>query len=200
MSAPTIEPAAPVTTPERAVDLTGATRAVADLLKALGVDTTTESTRRTPERMAKALLDLTSPEPFEMTTFPVEGYQQMVLVNRIPFTSVCEHHLLPFHGTACLAYIPGERIVGVSKLPRTVEYFARRPQVQERMTQQICDFLAEHLDPHGVGVLVSAEHTCMTMRGVQAAGSATVTNALHGRLLSDSRAREEFLTLTAVSA
>lgn len=200
MSAPTVAPTASVTAPDRVIDLEAATQAAAALLSALGVNTDTESTRRTPERMAQALLDLTSTEPFEMTTFPIEGYQQMVLVRQIPFTSVCEHHILAFHGSAHVAYIPSERMVGLSKIPRVVEHFAHRPQVQERMTQQICDFLAERLDPRGVGVIVSAEHTCMTMRGVQAMGSATVTSALHGRLRSDARAREEFLALAGVAA
>ncbi|MEV2277677.1 GTP cyclohydrolase I [Nocardiopsis sp. NPDC049922] len=196
----TMPPSPAVHVPDRTADLTAATRAATELLAALGVPATTEGTRRTPERMAQALLELLTPQPFDMTTFPAEGYRQMVLVRSIPFTSVCEHHMLAFHGTACLAYIPGERMLGLSKLARVVELFARRPQVQERMTQQIADFLQDHLAPEGVGAIVRAEHTCMTLRGAQAVGSATVTSALHGRLLNDARARDEFIALTGVRA
>ncbi|QVJ03298.1 GTP cyclohydrolase I [Nocardiopsis eucommiae] len=173
--------------------MVAATRAAADLLTALGVDTHTEDTERTPERMARALADLTTPPPFTMTTFPAQGYQEMVVVNQIPFTSVCEHHLLPFQGTACVAYIPAERVVGLSKIPRLVEFCARRPQVQERMTTQIRDLLAQHLAPDGIGVLVRAEHTCMSARGVRALGATTVTRAFQGQLDNDHLTRAEFL-------
>ncbi|MYR35480.1 GTP cyclohydrolase I FolE [Nocardiopsis alba] len=183
-----------VVAPTRALDLVAATRAATDLLTALGVNIQSEGTERTPERMARALADLTTPPSFTMTTFPAQGYQEMVVVDQIPFTSVCEHHLLAFHGTVRVAYIPGERMVGLSKIPRLVEFFARRPQVQERMTREICDLLAQHLEPRGAGVLVRAEHTCMSTRGVRALGTTTLTRAFHGRLAGDARAREEFLS------
>ncbi len=137
-----------------------------------------------------------APRPFHLTTFPNdEGYDELVVARRIPFTSVCEHHLLPFSGSATVAYLPGERILGLSKLARVVELFAKRPQVQERMTQQIATWLDERLRPAGVGVVLEAEHSCMTVRGVMAFGSSTTTSALTGRLRSDGRTRNEFLTL-----
>jgi GTP cyclohydrolase I len=111
--------------------------------------------------------------------------------------SVCEHHLLPFVGVAHVGYLPGERILGLSKLARVVELFARRPQVQERLTQQVADWLQDQLAPRGVGVVVAAEHLCMTVRGVRASGADTVTSALHGQLRSDAASRAEFFTLIA---
>jgi GTP cyclohydrolase I len=131
-----------------------------------------------------------------MTTFPNdEGYDEMVIARDIPFTSLCEHHLLPFIGTAVVAYLPGERILGLSKLARVVELFARRPQVQERMTKQIAHWLDDNLAPKGVGIVLRAEHTCMTVRGVAARGATTVTSTLLGHLRDDARTRGEFLTL-----
>ncbi|MGH3376967.1 MAG: GTP cyclohydrolase I, partial [Actinoallomurus sp.] len=134
------------------------------------------------------------------TTFPNdEGYDELVLVRGIPLRSVCEHHLLPFVGTVHIGYLPDERILGLSKLARVAEHFAYRPQVQERLTKQIADWLDEHLTPKGVGVVIEAEHTCMTLRGVQAAGSSTVTSTLLGTLRDDPRSRGEFLALTGVN-
>lgn len=186
-------------TPAR--DLAAATRAAGELLSALGVATDSESRRRTPERMAEALAELLTPEDFDLTTFPnSEGYRQMVLERRVPFVSVCEHHMMPFRGFAYVAYLPGQRMLGLSKLARLVDHFARRPQVQESMTQQIADWLDAHLSPAGVGVVVEAEHTCMTERGARAAGAFTITSALHGVLLDDGRAREEFFALAGVRA
>ncbi len=133
-----------------------------------------------------------------MTTFPNdEGYDELVLVRDIPFTSLCEHHLLPFIGTAVVAYLPKDRILGLSKLARVVEQFARRPQVQERMTKQIAHFLDDQLAPNGVGIVLRAQHTCMTERGVTARGAITVTSTLLGTLRSDARSRAEFLALAA---
>ena len=135
-----------------------------------------------------------------MTTFPNdEGYDELVLARAIPVRSVCEHHLLPFTGVAHVGYLPGQRILGLSKLARIVEHFARRPQVQERLTKQIADCLCEHLRPRGAGVVIEAEHTCMTIRGVQAAGSRTVTSALLGTLRDDIRSRQEFFALAGVA-
>ncbi|WP_109505982.1 GTP cyclohydrolase I [Nocardioides speluncae] len=178
------------------IDLPAAERAAADLLRALGVATTAESTRATPARMAKALAELLTPRPFKLTTFPNdEGYAELLVQEGIPFTSLCEHHGLPFMGTAVVAYLPGERIVGLSKLARVVEHFARRTQVQERLTKEIATWLQANLLAQGVGVMVRAEHLCMTLRGVQAPGTSTLTTSLTGDLLSDARARQEFFTL-----
>lgn len=177
-------------------DLAAAATAARDLLVALGVDLEAPGLDRTPLRMARAYADMFAPRPFHLTTFPNdEGYDELVVARRIPFTSVCEHHLLPFSGSATVAYLPGERILGLSKLARVVELFAKRPQVQERMTQQIATWLDERLRPAGVGVVLEAEHSCMTVRGVMAFGSSTTTSALTGRLRSDGRTRNEFLTL-----
>jgi GTP cyclohydrolase IA len=152
-------------------------------LTALGVPLDTESRRRTPHRMARAYAEMLTPPPFEPTTFPNdEGYDELVLARSIPVRSLCEHHALPFVGVAHVGYIPGERILGLSKLARVVEMFARRPQVQERLTQQVADWLQTHLAPRGVGVVVEAEHLCMTMRGVRKPGSKTITSAVRGQL------------------
>jgi GTP cyclohydrolase I len=179
------------------IDLPAAERAARDLLVALGVDVDGESLRDTPRRVARAYEELLTPEPFDATTFPNdEGYDELVLVRDIPFHSLCEHHLLPFHGVAHVAYMPGERILGLSKLARVVDRFARALQVQERLTSQVADWLVAQLAPKGVGVVMEAEHTCMTVRGVQKPGARTVTSALRGALREDLRAREEFLALT----
>src|SRR5436305_8327261 len=171
--------------------------AVADLLEALGVDLTDESLQDTPRRVAAAYAELLTPLPFEPTTFPNdEGYDELVIARSIPFHSLCEHHLLPFHGVAHVAYLPGERIVGLSKLGRVVESFARRLQVQERMTIQIADWVEEYLEPRGVGVVLEAEHLCMSLRGVQKPGTMTVTSALHGLVGDDARTRQAFLAFT----
>ncbi|HVW40614.1 MAG TPA: GTP cyclohydrolase I FolE [Amycolatopsis sp.] len=181
------------------VDLGAAEEAAAQFLKALGVSTDSESLSNTPRRMAQAYADLFSPRPFDLTTFPNdEGYDELVLARGIPVKSVCEHHLLPFTGTAHVGYLPGDRILGLSKLARITEYFARRPQVQERLTKQIADWLSEQLQPKGVGVVIEAEHTCMTLRGVQAIGSTTVTSTLLGMLRTDARSRHEFFALAGV--
>jgi GTP cyclohydrolase I len=138
-----------------------------------------------------------TPRPFDMTTVPNdEGYDELVVVRSIPVQSLCEHHLLPFVGVAHVAYLPGERIVGLSKLARVVEYYARALQVQERLTVQIADWLERELEPRGVGVVLEAEHMCMTLRGVQKPGTKTVTSALHGLVRDDPRTRQEFLDLT----
>jgi GTP cyclohydrolase IA len=182
------------------IDLPAAQRAAADFLAALGVELGAEELRETPARMARAYAELFSAEPFRLTTFPNdEGYDELVLARDIPFRTVCEHHLLPFAGIAHVGYLPGERILGLSKLARIVEHFAARPQVQERLTKQIADCLDEHLNPRGAGVVLEAEHTCMTLRGVRALGAKTVTSALAGTLRSDPRSRAEFFALTGVS-
>jgi GTP cyclohydrolase I len=177
-------------------DLPAAARAVADLLRALGQDLDDETLRDTPRRVARALDELLTARPFEPRTFPNdEGYDELVLCRDIPFASLCEHHLLPFLGVAHVAYLPGERVLGLSKLARVVELHARRLQVQERLTQQVATWLDTELSPRGVGVVIEAEHQCMTVRGVQAAGTTTVTSALLGLLRHDARTRQEFLAL-----
>jgi GTP cyclohydrolase I len=178
-------------------DLDAAERAAADFLRALGISLDSESLRESPRRMAAAYVEMLTPHPFKPTTFPNdEGYDEMVLARDIPLRSVCEHHLLPFVGVAHVGYLPGERIIGLSKLARVVKYVAHRPQVQERLTKQVADWLEVNLSPRGVGVVIEAEHSCMTLRGVQATGSRTLTSALTGLMREDPRSRAEFLALT----
>jgi GTP cyclohydrolase I len=173
-----------------------ARRAVADLLLALGQDPRSEHTRDTPRRVADAYAELLTPRSFNLTTFRnEEGYDELVLARDIAFSSLCQHHLLPFAGIAHVAYLPGRRILGLSKLARVVELFARDLQVQERLTKQIADWLQQQLHPKGIGVVIEAEHLCMSLRGVQARGSTTVTSALHGLLRDDPSSRAEFFAL-----
>jgi GTP cyclohydrolase IA len=179
------------------IDLTAAQDAAAQLLVALGADPDDDGLRETPRRMAAAYAELLTSQPFRPTTFPNdEGYDELVVARAIPFHSLCMHHLLPFHGVAHVGYIPGERIIGLSKLGRVVELFARDLQIQERLTVQIADWLQEHLAPRGVGVVLEAEHLCMSLRGVQKLGARTLTSALHGLVRDDPRTRQEFLALT----
>lgn len=179
------------------VDLPAAERAVADLLVALGQDLDSDHTRDTPRRVAAAYAEMLTPRSFTPTTFPnADGYDELVLARDIPFHSLCEHHLLPFVGVAHVAYLPGDRIIGLSKLARVVEMFARGLQVQERLTRQVADWLQDNLAPKGVGVVLSAEHLCMSLRGVQARGTLTVTSALHGLLRDRESSRSEFFALT----
>lgn len=162
-------------------------------LEALGVDLDTPARRTSAERMAKAYLEMLSSDPFEMTTFDNdEGYSELVLVSSIPVQSLCEHHFLPFTGVAHVGYLPGARLVGLSKLARTVEAFAHRPQTQESLTRQIADRLNETLHPRGVGVVIEAEHSCMSLRGVRAESARTRTVTVTGEL-RDPAARAEFL-------
>jgi GTP cyclohydrolase I len=182
------------------VDLARAERAVADLLAALGQDPSDEQLLDTPRRVAASYTELLTPTPFTLTTFPNdEGYDELVLAKAIPFSSLCQHHLLPFTGVAHVGYLPAGRILGLSKLARVVELFARRLQLQERLTTQVADWLQVQLEPKGVGVVLEAEHLCMSQRGVRAAGARTVTSALHGLLRSDPRSRQEFFALTGIS-
>jgi len=186
--------------PADEVDLVAAELAAEQFLRALGISLDSESLQGTPGRMARAYAELFSPREFDLTTFPnEEGYDELVLVRDIPVRPVCEHHLLPFVGVAHVGYLPGERILGLSKLARIVEHFASRPQVQERLTKQVADWLSAQLLPKGVGVVVEAEHSCMTLRGVKAVGSATVTSTLLGTLREDARSRQEFFALTGVN-
>jgi GTP cyclohydrolase I len=178
------------------VDLEAAEAAARALLEALGADLDDEGLADTPRRVAAAYAELLTPLPFTPTTFPNdEGYDELVVARSIPFASLCQHHLLPFCGVAHVGYLPGERILGLSKLARVVERFARDLQTQERLTAQVAGWLQDQLAPRGVGVVVDAEHLCMTIRGVQAPGVRTVTSALRGRVRDDPRTRAEFLAL-----
>ena len=178
------------------VDLEAAEQAARDLLAALGADLDDEGLADTPRRGAAAYAELLTPLPFTPTTFPNdEGYDELVVARSIPFSSLCRHHLLPFSGVAHVGYLPGERIIGLSKLARVVELFARDLQTQERLTAQVAGWLQERLEPRGAGVVVDAEHLCMSIRGVQAPGVRTVTSALRGRVRDDPRTRAEFLAL-----
>ncbi len=182
----------------RRIDLEAVEHAVSDLLRALGADTGADGLHETPRRVAEAYAELLTPPAFRATTFPNEdGYEGLIVAQAIPFHSLCMHHLLPFRGLAHVGYLPGERIIGLSKLARVVELFARDLQIQERLTVQIADWLQAELRPAGVGVVLEAEHMCMSLRGVQQPGARTVTSALRGVIRDDPETRQEFLALTA---
>ena len=186
-------------------DLAGAETAelqalVEQLLGLLGEDPTREGLLKTPERVAKALRFLTQgyqqdvEEVFNGALYSVK-YDEMVVVRDIDFFSLCEHHLLPFYGKCHVAYIPNDRVVGLSKIPRLVEVFSQRLQVQERLTVQIAETLQEKLNPQGVAVVIEARHLCMMMRGVETPNAVAVTSSMHGVFLNQQKTREEFLTL-----
>jgi GTP cyclohydrolase I len=176
------------------IDRDRAEAAVADLLTALGHDVAREHLSETPRRVVDGLLELMTPEPFTMTTFENDtGYEDLVVVRGIRFTSLCAHHLLPFRGEAVIAYLPGDRLVGLSKLARVVDRFARGLQVQESLTTQIADELDAALAPRGVGVVLRAEHLCMSIRGVRAPESITETTAFRGALADDVMLRSRIL-------
>jgi GTP cyclohydrolase IA len=180
------------------VDRVAARRAALELLRALGADVDSEGLQETPRRVADAYAELLTPRPFRATTFPNDdGYDELILARSIPFHSLCMHHMLPFHGIAHVGYLPGERILGLSKLGRVVEFFSRDLQIQERLTTQVADWLERELQPKGVGVVLEAEHMCMSLRGVQKLGAKTVTSAMRGLLREDARTRQEFLSLTS---
>jgi GTP cyclohydrolase I len=166
------------------------------LLTSLGVSLEGEHRRDTPARLVRALREMLTPPQFSPTSFEnAEGYRELVVVEAVPFFSLCEHHLLPFIGTATVAYLPGERLVGLSKLAWVVETFARSLQVQERMTTQIADWLVENLQPRGVGVRLRAEHLCMSLRGARAAGAVTTTSARRGLIADDPTRQQEWANL-----
>jgi GTP cyclohydrolase I len=180
-----------------AIDSARIEAAVAELLAALGLPIDSADMFETPRRLVQAYAEMLTPPDFDSTTFEnAAGYDELVLVSDIPVHSVCEHHLLPFTGVAHVGYLPGARILGLSKFARTVEFFARRAQTQERLTMEIAEHLTDRLEPQGVGVVIEAEHTCMSLRGARAEGARTVTAALHGRLRDDPKTRAEFLSLT----
>ena len=183
-------------------DLSGAAfeELVAEMIRRLGGDPVREGLKRTPERVAKSLAFLTQgygmkPEDVINGALFEEGHQNMILVKDIEMYSLCEHHMLPFFGKVHVAYVPNGKIVGLSKIARLVEVYARRLQVQERMTDQIAQAIWERVEPEGVGVVVEAYHLCMMMRGVQKQNSKTITSAMRGSFLEDQMTRDEFLRL-----
>ena len=182
---------------ETGVDLDRAADAALELLRALGVDVDDDGLRGTPRRVASMYAELLTPRPFAPTTFANDGgYDELVVATSIPFQSLCEHHLLPFVGVAHVGYLPGDQIIGLSKLARVVDLYARSLQLQERLTTQVAGWLNDHLRPRGVGVVLEAEHLCMSLRGVQKPGARTITSCLHGLVRDDARTRQEFLSLT----
>jgi GTP cyclohydrolase I len=183
------------------IDETAAASAVEQLLLALGQDLTRDDLRATPKRVAAAFAEMLEHREFDLTTFDNdEGYDELIVARNIPFVSLCEHHLLPFMGRAQVAYSPDSRIIGLSKLARVVEMFSRRLQVQERLTQQVAHWVHDQLQPRGVGVLLEAEHLCMSVRGVRATGATTLTSAVLGSVRDDPRTRAEFLALARSTA
>ena len=185
--------------PEQNVDIEAIEAAVRSILVAVGEDPNRPGLQATPRRVARMYEEMfaglhVQPERHLQVVFP-ESYDEMVLIRDIPFTSMCEHHLLPFSGVAHVAYIPDGKVTGLSKLARVVEEIARRPQVQERMTQAIADMVNEHLNTMGVAVVISAEHSCMSIRGIRKPGSTTVTSALRGIFKTNQSTRAEFMSL-----
>ena len=179
------------------VDLERAEQAAPELLAALGLPIDSADMFETSWCLVFVFAVLLSLFQFEATEFDnAAGYDELVLVSDIPVRSLCEHHLLPFTGVAHVGYLPGDRILGLSKFARTVEFYGRRAQTQERLTMEIADHLSERLDPRGVGVVIEAEHTCMTLRGARAHDTRTVTSSLLGHLRDEPAARAEFLSLT----
>lgn len=165
------------------------------LLKSFGEDVEREGLQDTPKRYVKFFKEFLNPPKWNCTTFDSEGYDEMIVQTNIPFHSLCEHHIAPFFGEGHIAYIPNERIVGLSKLARTLETFARRLQNQERITNQVADFLQKELQPKGVAVVLKAKHMCMEMRGVKKHNTNTTTSKMIGVFKDDINTRNEFLTL-----
>ena len=173
-------------------------RAVRSILTEIGEDPDRDGLRRTPERIHRMYHELTAgyhvdPDRLINGAIFAVDYSEMVVVKGIEFYSLCEHHLLPFFGTAAVGYLPRDRVIGLSKIPRIVEMYARQLQVQERLTQQVADFLMERIDPYGVGVVIEAQHLCTAMRGVRKGGATMVTSAVLGQFRRSQRSRDEFL-------
>lgn len=187
---------------KKPIDTERIQKAVWDILQAIGENPDREGLQNTPQRVARMYEQLLSgmhQEPQEhLKTVFAEKYDEIVLLRDIPFNSICEHHLMPFIGKAHVAYLPDGKVVGISKLARVVDTFARRLQLQERLTDQIADFLMQHLNPKGVSVVLEASHSCMTIRGIQKPGAVMVTSALRGIFKRDPRSRAEVLTLMHV--
>jgi len=163
-------------------------------LSLIGENVEREGLVNTPERVAKAWTELLNPEPFNLTTFDSNGYDEMIISQDIQYYTFCEHHLLPFFGKVSIGYIPSGKIVGLSKLARTVDYFSKRLNTQEYLTDNIANFLNDKLKPIGIGVVVTGRHLCQEMRGIKKRGN-MLTSALKGAMLDDSMARKEFLEL-----
>ena len=174
-------------------------RIIHEMIGAIGLNPDSDGLQDTPRRITDMYLELFEglwQDPREALTVQfAEDHDEMVILRNIPFYSMCEHHFLPFHGQAAVGYLPDGKIVGLSKLARAVEIFARRPQVQERLTGQIADVIEEVVGAKGVGVVIEAEHLCMTARGVRKPGSSMVTSAMRGRFRADQNTRQEFLSL-----
>jgi len=181
------------------MDMPRIEKAVSEIICALGEDPNREGLVDTPARVAKMYTELlagTDSDPAQhLKSVFHEKCDEVILLRDIPFYSICEHHFLPFMGTACVAYLPDEKVLGVSKLARIVDCFARRLQIQERLTAQIADFLNENLKPQGVAVVLEASHSCMTIRGIKKPGSVMVTSALRGTFKKDPRSRAEVMSL-----
>lgn len=168
---------------------------ISELLRHMDKDPDREGLRKTPERYQKFLKEFFAEKPFSLTVFKNENYDEMVIQTNIAFYSICEHHLLPFFGHGAIAYVPDKHIVGLSKLTRTLDHFSRRLQTQERLTTQVTEYLAEKLKPQGIGVVLSARHLCMEMRGVEKPGTKTTTSCLKGTFKKNSLTRSEFLQI-----
>lgn len=168
---------------------------VQDLLVHIDENPDREGLEETPARYARFLKEFLEPTPFKTTVFDSDGYDEMVIQADIPFYSLCEHHLIPFFGHGTIAYIPDKKIVGLSKLARALEHFSRRLQNQERLTVQVADFLSDAISPKGVGVVLTARHLCMEMRGIRKPGTYTTTSCLRGNFKSRPETREEFMHL-----
>jgi len=181
------------------VDVERIKNAVTEILSAIGEDTNREGLKRTPQRVAAMYAELLAgmhEDPKEhLSSVFTENYDEIVLLRDVPFYSICEHHLMPFIGSAHVAYLPAGAVLGVSKLARIVDCFARRLQVQERLTDQIADFIMNSLKPQGVAVVLEASHSCMTIRGIKKPGSVMVTSALRGIFKKDPRSRNEIMSL-----
>lgn len=182
------------------IDLGRIEKAVMEIIEALGEDPEREGLKDTPKRVARFYSEVfegihTDPGDVIDAFFGDEHYQEIVMVREIPFYSMCEHHFVPFHGQAHVAYMPKGRVTGLSKLARLVEGYARRPQMQERLTAQVASCLDDRLDPLGVLVVIEAEHLCMSMRGVKKAGAKTVTSAVRGLMESNPATRSEAMSL-----
>jgi GTP cyclohydrolase IA len=168
---------------------------ITELLAHIDPNAKREGLRDTPQRYAAFIKEFFAPGPLDLTVFKNEGYDEMIVQSKIPFYSMCEHHLLPFFGYGSIAYIPNKHIVGLSKLSRTLEHFSHRLQTQERLTVQVAEFLAAKLNPKGVGVILSARHLCMEMRGSDKPGTQTTTSCLKGSFKTNSSTRSEFLQI-----
>jgi len=181
------------------VAMKDSTEIIAELLEHLDDQPDREGLRATPQRYSRFLEEFLTPQPFTPTVFDNEGYDEMIIQSKIPFYSICEHHLVPFFGYGTIAYIPDKKIIGLSKLARILDHAAHRLQNQERITTQVVEFLTEAVNPKGAGVILQARHLCMEMRGIKKPGAITTTSALRGNFKHDPRTRAEFIRLSEIS-